>query len=131
MIDLFFVGVELPPMDIPVTTRSIVASAIATRDYQDVHHDVERARELGTPNIFMNILTTNGYVERYLDRWRGPETEIESIELRLGTPNFPGDTMRLTGKVDAVDEGRATVSVTGTNARGAHVVATATVRRCA
>ncbi|QNA86637.1 acyl dehydratase [Sphingomonas sp. So64.6b] len=131
MIDLFVAGTPLPPVDIPVTTRSIVASALATRDYQDVHHDLPRARELGTPDVFMNILTSNGYVERYVDRWRDPASEIESIELKLGTSNFPGDVMQMTGQVETVDGHRATLSITGGNARGAHVIATVTVRRVA
>lgn len=131
MIDLFAAGTALPPVDIPVTTRSIVASALATRDYQDVHHDLPRARELGTPDVFMNILTSNGYVERYVDRWRDPASEIESIELKLGTSNFPGDVMQMNGRVETVDGDRATLSITGGNARGAHVIATVTVRRVA
>lgn len=129
MTDLFAPGTELPPVEIAVTTRSIVASALATRDYQDVHHDLPRARELGTPDIFMNILTTNGYVERYVDRWRGPDTAIASIDLRLGTSNFPGDTMTMTGAVEAVEDDRATLKVVGGNARGPHVIATVVVTR--
>lgn len=129
MIDLFAAGTELPSVDVAVTTRSIVASAIATRDYQDVHHDLERARELGTPDIFMNILTTNGYVERYVDRWRGADDIIESIDLRLGTSNFPGDTMRLSGRVESSDGETAKLSVVGANARGAHATATVTLRK--
>ncbi|CAN5327774.1 MaoC family dehydratase [soil metagenome] len=129
MIDLFATGTELPSVDVAVTTRSIVASAIATRDYQDVHHDLERARELGTPDIFMNILTTNGYVERYVDRWRGADDIIESIDLRLGTSNFPGDTMRLSGRVESSDGETAKLSVVGANARGAHATATVTLRK--
>ena len=131
MIDLFAAGTALPPVDIPVTTRSIVASALATRDYQDVHHDLPRARELGTPDVFMNILTSNGYVERYVDRWRDPASENESIELNLGTSNLPGDVMQMNGRVETVDGDRATLSITGGNARGAHVIATVTVRRVA
>lgn len=129
MTDLFVAGTDLPPVDVAMTTRSIVASALATRDYQDVHHDLPRAQELGTPDVFMNILTSNGYVERYVDRWRAEGCVIESIELRLGTPNFPGDTMRMAGRVEAVADDRATLAVTGTNARGAHVIATVIVRR--
>jgi len=129
MTDLFAVGTELPPVDVPITTRSIVASAIATRDFQDVHHDLERARTLGTPDIFMNILTTNGYVERYVDRWRAPDDSIESIDLRLGTSNFPGDTMRLSGRVEASDGDVATLHIVGENGRGAHATATVTVRK--
>lgn len=33
------VGDELPPLDVELTRTLIVATAIATRDYQDVHHD--------------------------------------------------------------------------------------------
>lgn len=131
MIDLFMAGTALPPVDVPVSTRSIVASALATRDFQDVHHDLPRARDLGTPDIFMNILTSNGYVERYVDRWRGATSEMKSIELRLGTPNFPGDIMQMGGRVEAVDGDRATLAITGANARGAHVIATVVVRRTA
>jgi hypothetical protein len=128
MTDLFVPGTQLPPVEVPVTTRSIVSTAIATRDFQDVHHDLPRAQELGTPDIFMNILTTNGYVERYVDRWRG-SAKIASIDLRLGASNFPGDTMTLTGTVEAVEGDRATLKVVGTNARGAHVTATVVVER--
>lgn len=128
MTDLFTPGTELPPVEVPVTTRSIVSTAIATRDYQDVHHDLPRARELGTPDIFMNILTTNGYIERYVDRWRG-EALIVSIDLRLGQSNFPGDMMTMAGTVEAVEGDRATLKVVGTNARGAHVTATVEVER--
>jgi acyl dehydratase len=53
-------GDELPILDIPITTTAIVAGAIASRDYQDVHHDAELARERGSKDVFMNILTTNG-----------------------------------------------------------------------
>jgi hypothetical protein len=131
MTDLFVAGTQLPPVEIPVTTRSIVATAMATRDYQDVHHDLRRAQELGTPDIFMNILASNGYVERYVDCWRTPGSEIESIELRLGASNFPGDLMTMGGAVETVEGDRATLSITGTNARGAHVIAIVVLRRAA
>lgn len=113
------VGDKLPPVEVSVTTRSVVATAMATRDYQDVHHDPERARKLGTPDIFMNILTSNGYVERYVTLWLAGRGTITSIDVRLGTPNFPGDVMTLTGEVTAPD----TIRVTGANARGAHLTA--------
>ena len=129
MTDLFTPGTTLPSRDVPVTTRSIVATALATRDYQDVHHDAARAQELGTPDIFMNILTTNGYVERYVDLWRGTDTQIASIDLRLGTPNFPGDTMILSGSVETVEADSATLKIIGANARGNHVTATVVVKR--
>lgn len=117
-------GTRLPEASIPVTTLSIVSTAIATRDYQDVHHDLRRAQQLGTPDIFMNILTSNGYVERYVAGWAGPGAVIDAIEIRLGTPNHPGDTMVMSGEVVAVDGARVTVKIAGVNARGTHVSGT-------
>ena len=42
-------GDELPPLEIPITRTLIVAGAIASRDYQDVHHDAELARGRRAP----------------------------------------------------------------------------------
>ena len=42
------VGDELPVLDIPLTRTLIVSTAIASRDYQDVHHDPGLAQERGS-----------------------------------------------------------------------------------
>ncbi|MGW0600623.1 MaoC family dehydratase [Streptomyces sp. NPDC002776] len=120
-------GEELPPLTVPVTRTLIVAGAIASRDYQDVHHDPELARQKGSPDIFMNILTTNGLVGRYLTDHFGPAAVLRKLSIRLGVPNHPGDTMVLTGSIEEVDGDTATVRVVGTNSLGAHVTGTATV----
>ncbi|MCL7426305.1 MaoC family dehydratase [Streptomyces sp. NPDC057806] len=120
-------GAELPPLTVPVTRTLIVAGAIASRDYQDVHHDPELARRKGSPDIFMNILTTNGLVGRYLTDHFGPTAVLRTLSIRLGAPNHPGDTLVLTGRVEEVDGDTATVRVVGTNSLGAHVTGTATV----
>jgi acyl dehydratase len=117
------VGQELPELVVPLTTTLIVSAAIATRDYQDVHHDLGLAKERGMPNIFMNILTTNGFVARFVTDWAGPEAIVNSIAIRLGAPNFPGDTMRMSGRVTAVDatDGTVEVELRGANSMGDHV----------
>ncbi|MEU6282082.1 MaoC/PaaZ C-terminal domain-containing protein [Streptomyces sp. NPDC047028] len=120
-------GEELPPLEIPVTRTLIVAGAIASRDYQDVHHDAELARAKGSPDIFMNILTTNGLVGRYITDHFGPTAVLRKVAIRLGAPNHPGDTMVLTGTVEEVDGDTATVRVTGANRLGHHVTGTVTV----
>ncbi|MGW7816624.1 MaoC family dehydratase [Streptomyces puniciscabiei] len=120
-------GAELPPLEIPVTRTLIVAGAIASRDYQDVHHDAESARQKGSPDVFMNILTTNGLVGRYITDHFGPTAVLRKVAIRLGAPNHPGDTMVLTGTVEAVDGDTATVRVVGANSLGRHVTGTVTV----
>ncbi|XIE79335.1 MaoC family dehydratase [Streptomyces sp. SBR177] len=123
-------GDELEPLTIPVTRTLIVAGAIASRDYQDVHHDAELARAKGSPDIFMNILTTNGLVGRYITDRLGPTAVLRKVAIRLGAPNYPGDTMTLTGtvtEVDAHDDGSLVhVKVVGTNGIGHHVTGTVT-----
>ncbi|MFF4754794.1 MaoC/PaaZ C-terminal domain-containing protein [Streptomyces sp. NPDC002514] len=120
-------GAQLAPLEIPVTRTLIVSGAIASRDYQDVHHDAELARQKGSPDIFMNILTTNGLVGRYITDHFGPTAVLRKVAIRLGAPNYPGDTLVLTGTVEEVDGDTATVRVVGSNAIGRHVTGTVTV----
>lgn len=119
---------RLPPLRVPVTRTLIVAGAIASRDYQDVHHDAELARAKGAPDIFMNILTTNGLVGRYVTDWTGPDARIESIAIRLGVPAYPGDELRFSGQVtERGEDGRLVLTVRGTNRLGVHVSGTVEV----
>jgi acyl dehydratase len=120
-------GDGLPPLRIPITRTLVVAGAIASRDYQDVHHDPELARRRGSPDVFMNILTTNGLVGRYVTDCFGPRAVLRRVAIRLGAPNYPGDTMVLSGSVEAVDGDTATVKVVGDNGIGRHVTGTVTV----
>jgi acyl dehydratase len=118
------VGDEIPTLVIPLTRTLIVATAIASRDYQDVHHDPGLAQERGSPDIFMNILSTNGFVGRFITDWAGPDAILKSVKIRLGAPNHPGDTMTMTGQVTKKDDGVIEVQVQGANDLGDHVTGT-------
>lgn len=118
------VGDQLPTLKVPLTRTLITAAAIASRDYQDVHHDPGLAVERGSPDTFMNILTTNGFVGRFVTDWAGPDALLRSVKFRLGSPNYPGDTMVMTGEVLTKDNGIVEVSVKGSNNLGDHVVGT-------
>ncbi len=123
-------GQTLPPLSIPVTVTSIMAAALATRDYQPVHFDVDRARAHGSASVFTNTHTTAGYLERLVVEWAGANSFLKSLKLRLGAPNHPGDTLVLSGTVTALDPTTRSVSiaVTGRNPRGDHVTADVVVR---
>lgn len=118
------VGETLPELRIPITATLIVTGAIATRDFQKVHHDKDVAVAAGTKDVFMNILTTNALVNRYVGEWAGPAARIGRINIRLGATNFPGDEMVFTGSVESVDGANVTVKVIGTNSLGPHVTGT-------
>ena len=121
------VGDELPELAIELTPTLIISTALASRDYQDVHHDRDLAQQRGSKDIFMNILTTNGFVGRFVTDWAGPQAFIKKVSIRLGVPNYPGDTMTMTGKVTEVDGDVATVEVVGANSMGNHVTGTVVV----
>jgi acyl dehydratase len=124
------VGDQLTPLDIPVTTTVIVAGAIASRDFMPVHHDRDFAHKQGSPDLFMNILTSNGLCVRFLTDWAGPEAMVTRLSIRLGVPAFPNDPLRftgtVTGKSEGVDgEGFVEIAFKGTNSLGEHVSGTA------
>jgi hypothetical protein len=122
------VGTKLPELSLYGDPTLIVSTAIATRDYQDVHHDRDKAQAKGSKDIFVNILTDTGLVQRYITDWAGPTAIIKSIFLRLGVPWYAYDTVTFRGEVTAIDEdGVITLKVFGSDSLGDHVIATATL----
>ena len=124
------VGDELAPLSVPITVQLIAGGAIATRDYFPGHVDKDAAQELGSPHVFMNILTTNGLVQRFVESWCGPAARLQDLKIKLGAPNYPGDTMTFSGSVTDKRESDQSVEVTlkGKNGFGNHVTGTVRVR---
>ncbi len=126
-------GHTLPTWELPLTPTLIVSTAIATRDFQDVHHDRDLAQAAGSKDIFMNILTSTALVERYVTDWtrlelgRG-DIDVKGIAIRLGAPAYPYDTLRFTGTVASVEDGGVvTIDVVGSVSLGDHVTGTVKV----
>ena len=117
------VGDALPELPIDITTSLVIGGALASRDYMPVHHDKAAAQAQGMNDVFMNILTTNGLVGRYVTDWAGADAIVKGIAIKLGTPNLPGDTMTMSGEIVEKDDanGVVEVAVTGKNAWGNHV----------
>jgi 3-oxo-4,17-pregnadiene-20-carboxyl-CoA hydratase beta subunit len=118
------VGVELPELVIEATPTFVVSTALATRDFQDVHHDRDAALARGSQDIFLNILTDTGLVQRFVTDWAGPAARVRSISIRLGVPAYAYDTLTFSGEVVAVDGADVTVQVTGRGRLGEHVIGT-------
>ena len=123
------VGDVLPELAIEMTSTLIIAGALASNDYTPVHHDKQAAVAQGLPDVIMNVLTTNGWVSRYVTDWAGPNAVIKKLGVKLGAPNVPGDTMKLTGKVLQKDEEQSVIDieVIGKNSWGAHATASVSV----
>jgi MaoC like domain len=92
-------GLVLPELVIEITPTFVISTAIATRDFQDVHHDRDRAAQRGSKDIFINILTTTGLVQRYVTDWAGPQAVVRRVAIRLGVPCYAGDTLTFSGRV--------------------------------
>lgn len=108
-------GDEIPPSVRPVDASLVVLGAVAAaRDMYPVHHDVEAAKAAGAPDIFVNILTTNGLMAAYVTNWCGPAWDLRSIGLKLLIPVFPGQKMTITGSVTRKyeEDGRRMLDVT-------------------
>jgi hypothetical protein len=121
------VGTKLPELSLYGDPTFVVSTAIATRDYQDVHHDRDKAQAKGSKDIFVNILTDTGLVQRFITDWAGPTAVIKSIFQRLGVPWYAYDTVTFEGEVTAIEDGLITLKVVGSNSLGDHVIATATL----
>jgi 3-oxo-4,17-pregnadiene-20-carboxyl-CoA hydratase beta subunit len=121
------VGAKLPALELFGDPTFIVSTAIATRDYQDVHHDRDKAQTKGSKDIFVNILTDTGLVQRFITDWAGPKAMIKSIGLRLGVPWYAYDTVTFNGEVTAIEDGLVTLKIVGSNSLGDHVIANATL----
>jgi hypothetical protein len=125
------IGDSLPPREVPITSALIVGGAVASRDFTPVHHDKKAAQKGGLPDIFMNILTSNGLMGSYVSNWAGPDSTTRKIDLKLGAPNLPGFVMTITGQVKAKDDatGMVDIEVLGeNNVWGMHMQGTVQVQ---
>jgi N-terminal half of MaoC dehydratase len=116
-------GHDLPPMRIEASPTFIVASALATRDFQDVHHDRDRAIGHGAKDIFLNIITDTALAQRFATDWAGPAARVREISIRLGVPCYAYDSLLFTGRAVTVGPAQ-TVSLAGRGQLGDHVVGT-------
>ena len=125
------VGQSLTPMAIDLTHTIITATAIASMDFMPVHHDKDYAQAQFAPDAFLNILSTNGFVSKFLTDWAGPDTWVKKIDIRLGVPAVPHQTLHFTGEVlgktEVGEKVEITVSVTAANDSGNHATGSAVI----
>ncbi|MFC9892827.1 MaoC family dehydratase [Nocardia sp. NPDC127579] len=122
------IGTVLPELVIHADPTFVISTALATRDFQDVHHDRDKAVQRGSKDIFVNILTDTGLVQRFVTDWAGPRAVVKSIALRLGVPLYANDTLTLSGTVTGVADGDITIEVVGKDSLGDHITAEAVIR---
>lgn len=105
------VGDTIPSKEIPITSGLIVGGAAVSMDYTPVHHDKKAAQAGGLPDIFMNILTSNGLMGAFVTNWAGPDATMKKIDVKLGAPNLPGFVMTVSGEVKTKNEQDGTIEI--------------------
>ncbi len=105
------VGDKLPAEDIAITSSLISCGALATRDFEPCHHVPKVAQEMGLPDVFMNILTSQALMARFVTDWSGPEAVMKALKVKLGAPNVPGMLMTVTGEVADKDDSQQVITV--------------------
>ena len=118
------IGDSLPEWHIEATPTFVISTAVATRDFQDVHHDRDAAIKRGSRDIFVNILTTTGLVQRYVTDWAGPSALVRAVNIRLGVPCYAYDTVKFFGQVLSTNDREYVIEVVGRVANGDHVTGT-------
>ena len=111
------IGDKLPDLDLPITTSLVSCAALATRDFEPCHHDKTVAQSMGLPDVFMNILTSQALMARFVTDWSGPEAVMKALKVKLGAPNVPGMTMTVSGEIVEKNDNEKSikVDVTGEN----------------
>jgi len=125
-------GDSLAPLEIPITATLVVGGALATLDFEPIHHDHDAAVAAGAPDVIMNIITTSGLVSRYLTDRLGDEYRLDELKMRIAHPNCPGDRLILSATVAGVRNDGETrfidLEFRGDNREGNSVLGTAVLK---
>jgi len=92
-------GEQLPEVVLPITYGMVAGHPAGTRDWFPGHHNPEYARAQGQENIYANTMFFQGFLERVVLEWAGPQWFVRSRTLRMFYSVYPGDTLISTASV--------------------------------
>jgi len=87
----------------PITRTDLVRYAGAGGDFNPIHHDEEFAKAAGLDTVFAMGMFHAGVLAAAVAKALGREN-IRALKLRFTGQVWPGDTLTITGVVDAVRE---------------------------
>ena len=118
------VGTTLPELLFFADPTFVVSTALATRDFQDVHHDRDKARPRDPRTSSSTSSPTPAWYSGS-SPWAGPKRSSSRSPCDWACRGTPGHA-DVHGDVAAVD-GAVKVEVVGRDSLGDHVVAKATL----
>jgi acyl dehydratase len=115
------IGDELPPLEkAPVTRLQLVKYAGASGDFNPIHWDPDRAREMGLDGVIAHGMLSMGFLGQYAAGVAGPQN-VRRLRVRFAAMVRPGDALTCKGVVRSVEDGRAVLDIWAENESGEKV----------
>jgi acyl dehydratase len=106
-------GADLPAIKKTVTQQNINRYAEASKDFNPIHIDVDFAQKTPLGGTIAHGMLVLAYVSQMMTEAFGQNfLNGGRMGVRFKTPARPGDTLTITGKIDAVGKGDGITLVT-------------------
>lgn len=93
-------GMQLPEIHYgPITTDMIVHFVCSSNNFHPIHYDKDIARAEGHPDVLAHGPLKLALFDRLIREWVGDSGILKRITATYSRPNYPGDTLIITGKV--------------------------------
>lgn len=96
--------------------------AAASGDFNAIHVDPEAGRRAGLGGVILHGLCTMAWMVEAAVQYVGDPAAIARSHTRFVRPVQVGDTVRYTGRVTAIADGRLTAEISAVNQRGEDVL---------
>ncbi len=117
------IGTELPSIEQESNLTTSAMYAGASGDFNPLHYDAGFAGQVSpTGGIIAHGMFSMGLASRVLTAFAGGPEKVLEVKVRFTRPWPLGTTASFGGKVTAIDDGVATVALTGTTADGDRVL---------
>jgi acyl dehydratase len=103
------VGDELPPLNVRVTRANLIEYAGASLDFNPIHWNEKRAKDVGLPDVVAHGMLTMALGGRLVTDWLGDPGKVVEYGVRFTRPvvvpnDDVGALVELTGKIAELRE---------------------------
>jgi acyl dehydratase len=117
------IGTELPTIEQESNLTTSAMYAGASGDFNPLHYDAGFAGQVSpTGGIIAHGMFSMGLASRVLTAFAGGPEQVLEVQVRFTRPWPPGTSASFGGKVTAIEDGVATVALTGTTADGDRIL---------
>jgi acyl dehydratase len=104
-------GAAVPALVRTIELTDMVAYAGATWDWHRLHYDPEYLEAQGLPRPVVDGQMLGALLAETVQDWLGPAMTLRSLQFRLASLVFAGETVRCEGTVTSVTPDTVTVSL--------------------